>query len=157
AAKSRTAAAPKAAAAAPGVAEPWEGAPFAGDPAAIARAAARFAGHDGEPVVVLLSEQRYAVEADGRETASHRLGYRILSAGADPSWSTVERHGAPWHQARPEVRARVITPEGVAHSLDPGVLTESGEVQEGPDIFGDGRVLRGPLPATGPGAVVEQE
>ncbi|HEV3076807.1 MAG TPA: DUF3857 domain-containing protein, partial [Thermoanaerobaculia bacterium] len=26
-----------------------------------------------------------------------------------------------------------------------------------PDMFGDGRVLRGPLPATGPGVVVEQE
>ncbi|MBV8201016.1 MAG: DUF3857 domain-containing protein, partial [Acidobacteria bacterium] len=137
--------------------EPWEGAPFSAEPAAVARAAARFAGQDGEPVVVLLSEQRYALDEAGRETYTHRLVYRILTSGADGSWSTVEGSWAPWHQARPEVRARVITPEGVAHSLDPGVLTESGEVQDGPDMFGDGRVLRGPLPATGPGVVVEQE
>ncbi|HEV3460188.1 MAG TPA: DUF3857 domain-containing protein [Thermoanaerobaculia bacterium] len=137
--------------------EPWEAAPFSADPAAVARAAARFAGRDGEPVVVLLSDQRYTLDAAGRETYTQRLVYRILSTGADGSWSTVERSWAPWHQARPEVRARVITPEGVAHSLDPGVLTESGEIQDGPDMFGDGRVLRGPLPATGPGAVVEQE
>jgi transglutaminase-like putative cysteine protease len=137
--------------------EPWEAGPFAADPAAVARAAARFEGHDGEPVVVLLSDQRYTLDAGGRETYTQRLVYRILTAAADSSWSTVERNWAPWHQARPEVRARVITPEGVAHSLDLSVLTESGEVQDAPDMFGDGRVLRGPLPATGPGVVVEQE
>ncbi len=137
--------------------EPWEGEPFGADPAAVAQAAARFAGHDGEPVVMLLSDQRYSLDGAGRETYTQRLVYRILSTGADGSWSTVERSWAPWHQARPEVRARVITPEGVAHSLDPAVLTEGGEVQDGPDMFGDGRVLRGPLPATGPGVVVEQE
>ncbi len=137
--------------------EPWEGTPFAADPASMARAAARFTGEDGEPVAVLLSDQRFSLDAAGRETYTHRLVYRIITAGADGSWSTVERSWEPWHQARPEVRARVITPEGVAHSLDPGVLTEGGEVQDGPDMFGDGRVLRGPLPATGPGAVVEQE
>jgi tetratricopeptide (TPR) repeat protein/transglutaminase-like putative cysteine protease len=137
--------------------EPWEGEPFSADPAAVAQAAARFAGHDGEPVVMLLSDQRYSLDSAGRETYTQRLVYRILSTGADGSWSTVERSWAPWHQARPEVRARVITPEGVAHSLDPAVLTEGGEVQDAPDMFGDGRVLRGPLPATGPGVVVEQE
>jgi transglutaminase-like putative cysteine protease len=137
--------------------EPWEEEPFSADPAAVANAAARFAGHDGEPVVMLLSDQRYSLDSAGRETYTQRLVYRILSTGADSSWSTVERSWAPWHQARPEVRARVITPEGVAHSLDPAVLTEGGEVQDAPDMFGDGRVLRGPLPATGPGVVVEQE
>jgi transglutaminase-like putative cysteine protease len=137
--------------------EPWETEPFTADPAAVARAAARFVGHDGEPVVMLLSDQRYRLDRDGREIYTQRLVYRILTTGADSSWSTVERNWSPWHQARPEVRARVITPEGVAHPLDPGVLTEGGEVQDGPDMFGDGRVLRGPLPATGPGVVVEQE
>jgi transglutaminase-like putative cysteine protease/predicted Zn-dependent protease len=137
--------------------EPWEGEPFSADPAAVAQAAARFAGHDGEPVVMLLSDQRYSLDGAGRETYTQRLVYRILSTGADGSWSTVERSWSPWHQARPEVRARVITPEGVAHALDPAILTEGGEVQDGPDMFGDGRVLRGPLPATGPGVVVEQE
>jgi tetratricopeptide (TPR) repeat protein len=146
-----------AAAAAPAGPEPWDEEPFTADPAAVARAAASFAGREGEPVVVLLSDQRYTLDAAGRETYTQRLVYRIVTAAADTSWSTVERSWSPWHQTRPEVRARVITPEGVAHLLDPAVLTESGEVQEDPDVFGDGRVLRGPLPATGPGVVVEQE
>ncbi len=141
----------------PAAPDPWDAEPFTADPAAVARAAARFPGTEGEPVVVLLSDQRYTLDDAGRETYTQRLVYRILTAAADTSWSTVERTWSPWRQGRPEVRARVITPEGVAHVLDPAVLTESGEVQEDPDIFGDGRVLRGPLPATGPGAVVEQE
>ncbi|HVT60598.1 MAG TPA: DUF3857 domain-containing protein [Thermoanaerobaculia bacterium] len=137
--------------------EPWEQAPFSADPAAILRAAAAISGRDGEPVVVLFSDLRYAYDEQGRETSTHRIVYRILTAAADQSWSVIEKSWAPWHQARPEVRARVITPDGQIHALDPAVLTEGGEVQDGPDMFADGRVLRGPLPATGPGAVVEQE
>jgi transglutaminase-like putative cysteine protease len=157
AATTTSAASATAVAAVPAAPEPWDAEPFTADPAAVARAAARFLGHEGEPVVVLLSDQRYTLDDAGRETYTQRLVYRILTAAADTSWSTVERTWSPWRQGRPEVRARVITPEGVAHVLDPAVLTESGEVQEDPDIFGDGRVLRGPLPATGPGVVVEQE
>jgi tetratricopeptide (TPR) repeat protein len=161
---------------------PWESAPFTADPALVARAAAAAAGElepehpaaaanpsgktpemlpggegGSEPVVVLLSDARYSYDESGRETYTHHIVYRLLSSSADESWSTIEERWSPWHQSKPEVRARVITPDGAAHALDPAVLTESGEVEEGPDMFGDGRVLRGPLPATGPGAVVEQE
>jgi hypothetical protein len=118
---------------------------------------ARPSAESDEPVIVLLSDARYSYDESGRETYTHHIVYRLLTNAADESWSTVEERWSPWHQSKPEVRARVITPEGVAHALDPAVLTESGEVEEGPDMFGDGRVLRGPLPATGPGAVVEQE
>jgi transglutaminase-like putative cysteine protease len=155
-ASSKPASSPAAATPAAG-AEPWDGEPFSADPLAMAQAASRFTGQEDEPVVVLLSDQRYSLDTAGRETYTQRLVYRIITAAADTSWSTVERNWSPWHQARPEVRARVITPDGVAHALDPTILTESGEVPDGPDMFGDGRVLRGPLPATGPGAVVEQE
>jgi tetratricopeptide (TPR) repeat protein len=160
---------------------PWESAPFTADPALVARAAAAAAGEleperpaaaanpsgkapemlpggeGGEPVVVLLSDARYSYDESGRETYTHHIVYRLLSSSADESWSTIEERWSPWHQGKPAVRARVITPDGAAHALDPSVLTESGEVEEGPDMFGDGRVLRGPLPATGPGAVVEEE
>jgi hypothetical protein len=109
-------------------AEPWEGAPFSADPAALARAAAALpADGEGEPVAVLLSDARYSYDEAGRETYTHHVVYKITSATADESWSTVEEHWAPWHQARPEVRARVVTPDGTAHPLDAAVLTEGGE------------------------------
>ena len=143
--------------AAGGSAAPWEGAAFTGDPAAVARAAARIQGEEGDDVVVLLMEASYSFDAAGRETYSQRLVYRILTAGAHESWSTVEEGWEPWHQARPEIRARVITPDGAEHLLDPATIAENSATRDAADMFEDGRVLRAPLPATRVGAVVEQQ
>ncbi|HSF39241.1 MAG TPA: DUF3857 domain-containing protein, partial [Thermoanaerobaculia bacterium] len=137
--------------------EPWDGPAFAADPKAMVRAAQAVPGEEGEAVVVLLLEAFYRYDEAGRETFSQRIVYRIVAPGAHESWSAVEERWSPWHQARPELHARVITPDGAVHLLDPAVLTENGEAQEAPDMFEDGRVLRGPLPAVRPGAVVEQE
>lgn len=137
--------------------EPWDGAAFTAAPAAIARAAARVQGKEGDDVVVLLAEASYSYDEAGRETYVQRLVYLIRTPGAHESWSTVQEAWAPWHQARPEVRARVVTPDGAEHHLDPATLTENAIAEEAPDMFEDGRVLRAPLPATRPGAVVEQQ
>ncbi len=123
----------------------------------MARAAARIQGEEGDDVVVLLMEASYSFDEAGRETYSQRLVYRILTAGAHESWSTVEEGWEPWHQARPEIRARVITPDGAEHLLDPATIAENSATRDAADMFEDGRVLRAPLPATRAGAVVEQQ
>lgn len=138
-------------------AQPWDGVPFGADAPTMARAAAKVTGEEGDDVVVLLAEASYSYDAAGRETYSQRLVYKILTATAHESWSTVEESWAPWHQARPEIRARVITPDGAEHLLDRTTITENASAQDSPDMFEDGRVLRAPLPATRPGAVVEQQ
>jgi len=81
-------------------AEPWEGAPFSATPAALAAAAARVDGEEGDDVVVLLTEASYTYDEAGRETYSQRVVYRVLTAGAQESWSTVEESWEPWHQER---------------------------------------------------------
>lgn len=138
-------------------AQPWDGAPFSAAAPAMARAAAKVASEEGDDVVVLLAEASYSFDAAGRATFSQRLVYKILAASAHESWSTVEEGWAPWHQSRPEIRARVITPDGAEHLLDPTTITENASAQSSPDMFEDGRLLRAPLPATRPGAVVEQQ
>lgn len=135
---------------------PWDGAPFAADPAAIARAAER-AGDAASPAVVLLAEARVSFDDAGRSITVRRLVYRIQSAQAGESWSQIEEVWSPWHQARPQIRARVVTPDGAPHPLAAAALVESPVRDEDDRIFGDQRVLRAPLPAAGPGAVVEQE
>lgn len=142
--------------AAAGAPEPWEAGPFVADPAAVIEAASRIGASAEDPVIVLFSETRLRFEEDGRVTRVKRVLYRIQQAEVDASWSALERSWAPWYQERPELRARVITPDGAVHSLDPATVAESGAAPE-PDLFEDGRILRAPLPATGPGAVVEQE
>jgi transglutaminase-like putative cysteine protease len=138
-------------------ARPWEQAPFTAEPRAVLAAAERDSAGAKEPVVILLADTRYRYDEAGRATETWYLVYRITGPGAGASWSTVEQGWSPWHQERPRIRARVLTPDGTAHLLDPATLSESGEVAESEDVFEDRRVLRGPLPAAGPGTVIEQE
>lgn len=141
-------------------AEPWDAPAFSADPAAIVRAAAALpapANGENPGVDVLFMEAVYSYDEAGRETYTHRLVYRFTEGNVHESWSALEESWAPWHQERPVLRARVITPDGVAHKLDPSTIAENAEAASGPDMFEDGRVLRAPLPATGPGSVVEQE
>ncbi|MFL6289882.1 MAG: DUF3857 domain-containing protein [Thermoanaerobaculia bacterium] len=138
-------------------AEPWEAGAFAADPAEMLRAASAVAaGGDEEDVIVLLSERRTSYDEQGRASRVRRVVYRILKASADAGWSSIEEPWSPWYQERPQLRARVITPDGAVHLLDPATIAESATSQE-PEMFEDGRILRAPLPATGPGAVVETE
>jgi predicted Zn-dependent protease len=137
-------------------AEPWEGPAFSADPAALVRAAAALPD-SGESIDVLLLETVRSFDAAGRETYTQRFVYRFTDGQAHESWSTLEHSWSPWHQERPRLRARVITPDGAEHLLDPATIAENGEAAGSPDMFEDGRVLRAPLPATGPGAIVEQE
>jgi len=137
-------------------AEPWEGPAFSADPAALVRAASALPD-SGESIDVLLLETVRSFDEAGRETYTQRFVYRFTDAQAHESWSAVEHSWSPWHQERPRLRARVITADGSEHQLDPATIAENGETAESPDMFEDGRVLRAPLPATGPGALVEQE
>jgi transglutaminase-like putative cysteine protease/predicted Zn-dependent protease len=140
-----------------GGASPWEAGALVADPAAVLQAASLIdAGSGKGGATILFSETRLRFAEDGRETKVSRLLYRIENAQADASWSTIDAHWSPWHQERPQMRARVITPDGAVHSLDPATVTEAGAAPE-PSLFEDDRILRAPLPAAGPGAVVEQE
>lgn len=138
-------------------AEPWDGPAFSASPAAIARAAAALQGEGDAGVDVLLHETYRSFDEAGRETFRQRFVYRFVDASAHESWSAIEQSWSPWHQDQPSLQARVITADGVEHRLDPATIAENGTSQDQPYMFEDGRVLRAPLPATGPGAVVEQE
>jgi transglutaminase-like putative cysteine protease len=155
------AAAAAAAGAAP--AEPWDGRFFEASPAellaaATAAAAAGSPGsRDDRPVDMLFSEERFSFDEAGRLTHTARLVYRFRTANADPSWSEVGAGWLPWHQQRPRIRARVVTPDGQEHRLDPRVLEQSTLGAGDPEMFVERQLLRGPLPAVVPGAVVEEE
>lgn len=137
-------------------AEPWEGAPFSAEPQALARAAAALPAPQGAHVQVLLEEASFSYDAEGRETSSWRLVYRLLTPEGARSWASISATWSPWYEERPTVEARVISPEGRAHPLDPTTLSEAGSESSTPETYSDQRVLRAPLPAITVGAVVEQ-
>jgi Flp pilus assembly protein TadD len=137
-------------------AEPWEGAPYAGDPRAILAAAEKLRPADAEEgVLVLLDETRVTFDKSGRSTRVEYLIYRVIEESAVDGWSTIETAWSPWYHERPQVDARIIAKDGSVHRLDPKSFGTA-DASDSPDMFSDTRVLRGPLPAVAPGAVVEQ-
>jgi transglutaminase-like putative cysteine protease len=138
-----------------GAAQPWDGAPFSADPAALIAAAQALQPPKGAGIDLLLEEGRYAYDERGALTLRHRVVFRVLTADAARAWSRLERSWAPWSQARPEIRARVITARGEVRELDPATLSEQG-VRDRGEMYSDRRVLAGPLPALQAGAVVEE-
>src|SRR5829696_1365292 len=98
---------------------PWEGPAFAADPAALVRAASALPNNGGESIDVLLLETVRSFDAAGRETYTQRFVYRFTDDEAHESWSALEHSWSPWNQERPRLRARVITPDGAEHLLDP--------------------------------------
>jgi tetratricopeptide (TPR) repeat protein len=136
---------------------PWDGAPFQGDPAAIQKAAAALPPHKDSDVDILLEEERIDYDAQRRMTYTYRLVFRPLTREAANSWATFAFSWSPWFQERPEIRARIISPSGELHTLDPATLSESGLTDQEAHFFTDRRLLRGPLPALEPGAVVEEQ
>ena len=149
------AATPRPPAGATTTAPPWEGEPFAGDPAAIARAAADLPSRGGA-AEILLEEGTYRFDARGTATFVYRLVTRPLNADGVRALGRIEHGWSPWRQDRPEVRARVISPDGSVTELDPGTLGEQGEGAGQEDRYTDRRVLVGPLPGVRVGSVIEQ-
>ncbi|MFL5350119.1 MAG: DUF3857 domain-containing protein [Hyalangium sp.] len=137
-------------------ADPWDAPAFSTDPAALAGATAALPTPTGAEAEVLLEEATFSYDEKGRETATSRLIYRVLTPEGAKSWATVGVDYSPWHEERPEVRARVVTPDGKAHLLDPSTLVDSTPTDTEPETLSDRRLLHGPLPAITEGAVVEQ-
>jgi transglutaminase-like putative cysteine protease len=111
---------------------------------------------DESGVHALLLEIEYRLDEDRRADYRYHLVYQIVSPGAVRPWSTVSRSWRPWFEERPEVRARVISPDGEEKYLDASNLGEYSESESGPDVYGDTLTLRGPLPTLGVGSIVEE-
>ncbi len=111
----------------------------------------------GGDVDVLLEEWTYEVDAQSRVTETlHRI-YRIDTQAGVENWASVSASWYPWYEDRPAIKARVVTPDGVEHVLDPKALTEGPLDEESANVYEDGRAYRGPLPTVTMGAVVEEE
>lgn len=137
--------------------ELWDGPAFAAAPAAVLEAASKIPVKEGTDAVVLLMDRSYQFDEQGRRTYKEHLVVRALTAAGVENWDAVDVRWEPWHEERPEIRARVITADGVVHELDPKTVAESsGDTGEGA-LYRDLRILRAPLPAIAPGAVVEWE
>lgn len=130
---------------------------FSVGPDAIRQAAANIKPAKDSEVTVLLNEQRFAFDNDGRVVETRHMIYRIENQEGVKGWAETSGRWEPWRQAKPEIRARVITSDGSVHLLDPKTLNDVPVHQEEPDLYSDRRAYGGPLPAVAAGAIVEEE
>lgn len=133
----------------------WEDAPpLTAPPAELLAAAADGAPTDA-PVETILEDAKWVYDAEGRLTRSMRQVYRVYNPQAAQDWASVSVAWADWHEERPRLEARVITPDGAVHTLDPALVGEAVDPAFQADVYRDVRVLRAPLPNVVAGAVVE--
>lgn len=135
----------------------WEVPRFAADPSALLKAASAVNPTPGTDVVVLDEEDDYTFDTTGKSERTRYIAYKVYTQQGVEGWSGVDISWQPWHQQRPSMRVRVITSDGAVHDLDPKTITDSAAKDDDEGVYGDGRVVRAPLPAVSPGAIVEEE
>ena len=136
--------------------QPWELEHFKASASNLYQAAAAVPAAPGVDVVVLREEQTSVFEADGRSTSTYYLVFKVLTQRGAEDWADVSLGWEPWHEEHPSINARVITPDQVEHVLDVKTI-EDAPARAQDKIYSDRRMLRAPLPAMAPGAVIEEE
>ena len=130
---------------------------FAPDAAAFYQSASSIAVPPNSDVFVLDEEETDTYDPDGKVVRVRYLLYKVISQKGAQQWADLSFFWEPWHEERPTLRARVITPDNAVHLLDLGTVTDAPARETQDSVFSDRRVLRAPLPAIAPGSLVEQE
>jgi len=141
----------------PEPAAPWNRVTFSADPKELIDAAAAIRPRQYDKVTIFTKEQRKIFNASGKYTVTNRTIYRVESKEAMARWGTVTANWSPWRGPRPEIRARVIEPDGKVVTLDSRILTEAPMHDQRPELYEDSRSYSGPLPGIEVGSIVETE
>ena len=136
---------------------PIIGPAFSASPAEIQAAAAKIQAEPFTEATVFFEQDAFTFDADGRMTYRHTLIFRMETQEGVKNWSEIRVGWSPWHQEIPEIRARVIAPDGKVSTLDPKTITDGPAREDGEDTYTDARVRKVPLPAAAVGSIVEQE
>ncbi|MBV9266618.1 MAG: DUF3857 domain-containing protein, partial [Acidobacteriaceae bacterium] len=109
------------------------------------------------PAIVLLDDEHWTFHADNSIERKQHVIYRVLTTDAVQSWASVQERWEPWHQERPAIRARVVSPDGSEHDLDEKTVVDAPAGSNAPQTYSDLRLVQSPLPAIEVGSVVETE
>jgi len=136
---------------------PVTGPAFAASPDEIKAAAAKVPAEPLTEATVFFERDSFTLDADGRVIYRHDLIFRIETEDGVKNWSEIRLGWSPWYQDAPEIRARVIAPDGKVSVLDPKTITDGPAREDSEDTYTDARIRKVPLPASAVGVIVEQE
>ena len=137
--------------------EPWKEPSFSVEPKALYESASAVAAPDGANVTLLFDNRSYTFDEAGRLIRKWHVVYKVITQKGAEGWDSLSLEWAPWHEARPEIRVRVIAPDFSVRELDPHAITEAPAREGEYKTYSDGKRLRAPFPAIAPGVVVEEE
>ena len=120
-------------------------------------AASIVAAPDTANAAVLEDDESYTFDEAGRSVHSVYIVYKILTQKGAEGWDSVSVAWAPWHEARPTIKVRVIARDLSEHWLDPKSITEAPAHEGEYKTYSDDKTLRAPFPAIAEGVVVEEE
>jgi transglutaminase-like putative cysteine protease/tetratricopeptide (TPR) repeat protein len=135
----------------------WNSPAFSVAPEALRQAADTVKPAKDYDATVLLNEYHFSFDSTGRVTEVRHRIYRVDRQEGVQGWSETSSLWSPWHQAKPELKARVITSDGAEHALDAKTLHDLPVHEDAPDVYSDERRFGGPLPAIALGVIVEEE
>src|ERR1700730_7255785 len=99
---------------------------FGQDEAALYNAASEAATtKPGVDIVVLCDSETYVFDAAGKSVHTQYTAYKVVTQSGADGWDNVSIEWQPWREERPTMRARVITPDGVVHVLDPKTISDA--------------------------------
>ena len=131
-------------------------APFSATPAELQALAQKVKAPEGVGAKVVFDDTSYSFDAKGRMTHKWSRVFQVLNEEGVKDWNSLSWEWMPWHESKPVLKARVISKEGAIYLLDPKTIAEGAARDDSQDIYSDERVMRAPLPAIAPGAIVEQ-
>jgi hypothetical protein len=108
------------------------------------------------PVRVLRARYEYRFDEKANWSEVFTQEYRVLNRQGVEAWGGTGASWSPWYMARPVIEASVKDPDRGVFAFDPKTLAESAEYPDLPDVYSDGRVLRGPLPGVRVGSVITE-
>lgn len=136
--------------------EPWLAGPFKASAQVIYDEAVARSEHTDASALMLYQGVEYHFAVDGRLEIQRHWIYRVMDGAALNDWSVSQMRWSPWHQERPEIKARVIRAGGEQRWLKPEELEERAAPESADGLSGDRRLLSGRLPGIETGAVVEE-
>ncbi|MGA3371597.1 MAG: DUF3857 domain-containing protein [Terracidiphilus sp.] len=137
--------------------EPWKAPHFSLEPKALYEAASAVTAPEGTNVTLLEDDDSYSFDEAGRVSHVGYMVYKVLNQKGAENSDAISVSWEPWHEARPEIRVRVIAPDFSVHTLDPNTITEAPARGGEYKTYSDDKTLRAPFPAIAPGVVVEEE
>ncbi|MFK7930445.1 MAG: DUF3857 domain-containing protein [Myxococcota bacterium] len=142
--------------------EPEPGEPFEASPNewvvfAKSRLAQRPARVEGlvTPKTPLVTALRFVVGDDGSTQMRYHGAFTTSPGDSPPTYSTIRMAYMPWMETRPEIKARLILPDGTEKWLDPATFVEGPAGGAANGMVVQGRAITAPIPPVPLGTIVE--